>query len=288
MRILVTGKNGQLGSELEVLGSASEHTFFFTERKELDVTQKAAIKSFVSDNNIEAIINCAAYTAVDNAEDDSLNAFLVNDTAVRYLSEVCEEDNIRLIHISTDYVFNGASETPYNSNDPVDPIGIYGQSKRAGELHIIKSSSDSAVIRTSWVYSTFGNNFVKTMLRLGKERDELNVVADQNGCPTYAKDLANAILEIIGSTGRLDQKQKVYHFSNKGIISWFDFANKIFELSTNVTCKVNPITTDEFPTKAKRPKYSVLDASDFEQDFGVNIRTWEEALRECIQLLENN
>lgn len=288
MRILVTGKNGQLGSELKVLSSTSEHTFFFTGSEELDITQKAAIKSFVSDNNITAIINCAAYTAVDNAEDDSLNAFLVNDTAVQYLSEVCEEDHIRLIHISTDYVFNGGSETPYNTNDPVDPIGIYGQSKKAGELHVIKSSSDSIVIRTSWVYSTFGNNFVKTMLRLGTERDELNVVADQNGCPTYAKDLANAILEIIGSAGRLDQKQKVYHFSNKGIISWFDFANKIFELSGNVTCKVNPITTDKFPTKAKRPKYSVLNTSAFEQDFGVNIRTWEEALLECIQLLENN
>lgn len=288
MRILVTGKNGQLGSELKVLSSTSEHTFLFTGREELDITQKAAIKSFVSDNNITAIINCAAYTAVDNAEDDSLNAFLVNDTAVQYLSEVCEEDHIRLIHISTDYVFNGGSETPYNTNDPVDPIGIYGQSKKAGELHVIKSSSDSIVIRTSWVYSTFGNNFVKTMLRLGTERDELNVVADQNGCPTYAKDLANAILEIIGSDSRLDQKQKVYHFSNKGIISWFDFANKIFELSGNVTCKVNPITTDKFPTKAKRPKYSVLNTSAFEQDFGVNIRTWEEALLECIQLLENN
>lgn len=288
MRILVTGKNGQLGSELQVLSSGSEHTFFFTGREELDITQKSAIKSFVSDNNISAIINCAAYTAVDNAEDDSLNAFMVNDTSVQYLSEVCEEDQVRLIHISTDYVFNGESEAPYNTNDPVDPIGIYGQSKRAGELHVLQSSSDSVVIRTSWVYSTFGNNFVKTMLRLGSERDELNVVADQNGCPTYAKDLAKAILEIIGLEGRLDQNQKVYHFSNKGIISWFDFANKIFELSTNVTCKVNPITTDKFPTKAKRPKYSVLDTSEFEQDFSINIRTWEEALRDCIQLLENN
>lgn len=282
MNILVTGRDGQLGSELQELAKTSEHQFVFVGSKDGDITNKELIRKLVIENQTDAIINCAAYTAVDKAESDKEMAFLVNGDAVQNLTDICTESNCRLIHISTDYVFPGNGTSPYQPYDPVAPLGVYGESKLAGEKAILNSSVQGIIIRTSWVYSTFGHNFVKTMIRLGKEKDSLLVVNDQCGCPTYAKDLANTCLALLDK--EWNPNQRVYHFSNSGEITWYDFAKKIMEL-TGSNCEISPVPSSEFPTPAKRPSYSVMDTSDLKKDFGIESRNWKFALQECISQL---
>ncbi len=282
MNILVTGRDGQLGSELQELAKTSKHNFVFVGSKDGDITNKDQIQELVSNHNIQAIINCAAYTAVDKAETEQDKAFLVNREGVQNLVAICAESNCKLIHISTDYVFPGNGTSPYKTNDPVAPLGVYGASKLAGEEAILNSDIDGIVIRTSWVYSTFGHNFVKTMTRLGKERDSLNVVNDQRGCSTYAKDLGAICLQLLDETWNSDQR--IYHFSNSGEITWFDFATEIMKL-TGSNCKVLPVPSSEFPTPAKRPSYSVMDTSELKKDFGIAPRNWKQALEECISQL---
>lgn len=285
MKILVTGANGQLGSEIKSLNQAYPNfEFVFSDLPELDICNKASLMQFVQDHKITAMINCAAYTAVDKAEDDVATAELVNATAVSNLAVIAEEQNLKLIHISTDYVFDGTSHFPYTEDMLVSPLGVYGKTKRKGEEYVINSSSNSILIRTSWLYSSFGNNFVKTMMRLGNERDELGVIFDQVGTPTYANDLAKACLEILSKSERLDKAGKVYHFSNEGVASWFDFAKAIMELA-EIDCHVKPIESKEYPTPAKRPHYSVLNKVKIKADFGVEVPYWRDSLKECIEIL---
>ncbi|MGB1019248.1 MAG: dTDP-4-dehydrorhamnose reductase [Chitinophagales bacterium] len=280
--ILVTGANGQLGNELKYLeNSFTDFKFIFTDKQALDITNNEAILSFFKINEIDFCINTAAYTAVDNAEDDQENAMLLNATAVKYLAEVCKEFNAKLIHVSTDFVFDGKGNIPLKEENKPNPLSVYGATKLKGEEFALENNA--LVIRTSWLYSTFGNNFVKTMLRLGTERDELNIIADQFGTPTYAKDLAKAILDII-SNNKVESIKGLYHFSNDGEASWFDFTKEIFSIS-NINCKANPIPTTEYPTPAERPKYSVMDKSKIVDDFGVVMKDWKVSLKECIEKL---
>ena len=250
MRILILGKNGQLGSEFQAIQNDYDHTFFFAGSGECDIRKEEDINQWVNDNSIEFIINCAAYTAVDQAEDDEANAMAVNHLGVININTVAERHSIPYIHISTDYVFDGKGKHPYKTGDPVAPIGVYGVSKQKGEEVVLSSKTNAIIIRTAWVYSSYGNNFVKTMLRLGKERSELNVVADQIGSPTYARDIAKACLQIIDSGKTIDDKQRVYHYSNEGTISWCDFASEIMK-QANLDCKVSPITSDQYPTQSR-------------------------------------
>jgi dTDP-4-dehydrorhamnose reductase len=253
--ILVTGSNGQLGSEIRAVHSNYNYNFFFTDVSELDITIKDNIKTFIKNYRINVIINCAAYTAVDKAEEDKLLANRVNHLAVKYLSEVTKEMDIQLIHISTDYVFDGTNYRPYQEDDKTDPQSIYGETKLDAEnvlLHI--NPKNSIIIRTSWIYSSFGANFVKTMLRLGEQKDKLGIIYDQIGTPTYAKDLAKTILEILPKIK--NSSVEIYHYSNEGVASWYDFAKEIMQIS-KIDCKIEPIETSEYPTPAKRPYYSV-------------------------------
>ena len=285
MKILVTGANGQLGSEINELSSSFPNLdFVFSDLPDLDICNKEMLSQFVIENKIEAVVNCAAYTAVDKAEEDAATAELVNATAVGNLVSVAEEQNLRLVHISTDYVFDGTAHFPYVETCGVSPIGVYGETKRKGEEFVINSSSDSILIRTSWLYSSFGNNFVKTMMRLGNERDELGVIFDQIGTPTYASDLAKACLEILSTSERLDKAGKVYHFSNEGVASWYDFAKAIMELG-QIECNVKPIETKDYPTPAKRPHYSVLNKAKIKSDFEVEVPYWRDSLKDCIEKL---
>jgi dTDP-4-dehydrorhamnose reductase len=286
MKILVTGKNGQLGSEINSLvRDYPQHHFHFTGSSEFNLSGKESIYSFLSKHQFDLIINCAAYTAVDKAEDDSEMAEMVNVEGVHFLAEYCAEKNIKIIHISTDYVFDGSKNTPYVESDLTNPTGVYGDTKRKGELALINSRANSIIIRTSWVYSTFGNNFVKTMLKLGSERESLNVVIDQIGTPTYAKDLANACLTIASQIKKWKPGCTIYHYSNEGVTSWYDFAHEIMSLA-KLNCKVSPIETFEFPTKAKRPHFSVLNKKKFRTDFNLEIPNWKESLQEM--LIENS
>ncbi len=297
--ILVTGSNGQLGSELRELvnhstlpnGNAFRYniqhsTFHFTDKTTLDITNKNAVNDFCLTNDIEVIVNCAAYTAVDKAEEDQENAEKVNHLAVKYLSEVAKEHNISLIHISTDYVFDGTNYRPYIENDPANPKSVYGATKLAGEKAMQEANpANSIIIRTSWVYSSFGNNFVKTMLRLGKERDTLGVIFDQVGTPTYAKDLAHALLRMLNDEClMLNDTVEIYHYSNEGVTSWYDFAKAIFELS-GIECKVNPIETKAYPTPAQRPHYSLLNKAKIKKELGLTIPYWKDSLDECLKAL---
>lgn len=284
MNILVTGKNGQLGSELQDLAVASEHNFIFADSSECNIHDLESIEANVTVNNIDAIINCAAYTAVDNAEDDEMGALQTNLFGVSNIDKVAVKHNLSYIHISTDYVFDGTKTSPYEPADPTSPIGIYGTSKYLGEQVIVNSKAQAIVIRTSWLYSSHGNNFVKTMLRLGKEKESLNVVGDQIGSPTYAHDLAQACIKII-HRGEFGSAQRIYHYANSGSISWFDFASKIME-EKNLNCKVSSITTEEYPTKAKRPAYSVLSTNDIERDFAVAVPEWKQSLTDCLNKLD--
>ena len=283
MKVLVTGKNGQLGSEFQSISKQfSQFNFTFTGSNDLDITSAEAVKVFFKQNSFDVVINCAAYTAVDKAEDEPEKADDVNHLGVKYIVENCERKNIKLIHISTDYVFDGTNRLPYKESDPISPIGIYGKTKQLGEQAIQNSSLDAIIIRTSWVYSTFGNNFVKTMLRLGEEKNEINVVNDQFGTPTYAKDLAVTCLSILNQINSWESGVSIYNYSNEGVISWFDFATEIMKLGS-LDCKVNPISTDQFPTRAKRPKFSVLDKAKIKNTFNIEVPYWRDSLMECLK-----
>ena len=298
MRILVTGKNGQLGksihkivnSEVETYNSLNSHSFVFVGREELDLNSESNISHYFDSNDkFDIIINCAAYTAVDKAEEELELANQVNHLAVKQLAEVAKTQQAKLIHISTDYVFDGESDKPYTEADATNPINIYGRTKLAGEKALQETMpTDAIIIRTSWVYSEYGNNFVKTMLRLGKERDELSIVSDQIGSPTYATDLANAILDTMQNKAfkEVGQETQVYHYSNAGEISWYEFAKEIFELES-IPCVINPITTDQYPTPAKRPKNTLMGKDKITETFGVNTPDWTESIQACIKNIED-
>ena len=285
MKVLITGSNGQLGSEIKELASDYENLeCVFKDLPELDICDAEVLNTFIIDQQINAVINCAGYTAVDKAEEEALIAQKVNSEGVLNLVNALKKVDGKLIHISTDYVFDGNHSQPYKESDPVSPIGVYGQTKRAGELAVLNSSIDAIVIRTSWLYSVYGNNFVKTMLRLGNEKKSIQVVSDQKGTPTFAKDLAKTCLDILSdaSSTKISKKGSLYHYSNEGVTSWYDFATAIMEIS-NIDCKVIPIETKDFPTQARRPMYSVLDKSKIKSDFKVTIPHWRDSLTNCIK-----
>ena len=294
MNILVTGANGQLGNEMRIVSKGSSDLYIFTDVEELDITSRDAVMDFVKENDIKVVVNCAAYTNVDKAEDDEATAELINAQAVGYLAEACKANDATLIHISTDYVFGGNDgNTPRTEDEPVNPTGAYGRTKLHGEQAIQKVGCNYLIIRTAWLYSEFGNNFVKTMRRLTSERDTLNVVFDQIGTPTYALDLANAIMKFIEVLKKENNYQLstvntqlsgVYHFSNEGVISWYDFAKEICELSGN-TCDIQPCHSDEFPSKVRRPSYSVLDKTKIKNRLNITIPHWKESLKKCINKL---
>ena len=282
-KVLVTGCNGQVGSELQDLSGGYEYNFYFTDRDSLDITNKEAIEQFVKNNDIDTIINAAAYTAVDKAEEDEKSADRVNHLAVKYLAEVAKANGIKLIHISTDYVFNGKNYRPYVEDDATMPNGVYGMTKLLGEKAMQKvNPANSIIIRTSWVYSSYGANFVKTMLRLGKERDSLGVIFDQVGTPTYARDLAKTILEILPKIQ--NAKVTIYHYSNEGVLSWYDFAKEIMRMA-KIACEINPIETKEYPTPATRPHYSLLNKSKIKKEFGIIVPYWKDSLDVCLKLM---
>ncbi len=288
--ILVTGSNGQVGRELQALAKNYSYAFFFTDRESLDITCKEVIESFVNKNSINVIINTAAYTAVDKAEEDYENANKVNHLAVKYLAEIAKENNIKLIHISTDYVFDGKNYKPYNEDDDTNPQGVYGQTKLNGEKALQGiNPKNSVIIRTSWVYSSFGNNFVKIMLKLGKERDTLGVIFDQVGTPTYARDLVQAILEILGTdtlvlANSTENKVQIYNYSNEGVLSWYDFAKEIMRMA-KLNCTINPIETKEYPTPAKRPYYSLLNKAKIKKEFDIAMPYWKDSLDKCLRIM---
>ena len=283
LNILVTGSNGQVGSEIKELSTNYPYTFYFTTRTDFDITNKENIRNFCNENNINVIINCAAYTAVDKAESDIENADLVNRKAVKKLSLVAKELNIKLIHISTDYVFDGKNHKPYIEEFQTNPQGVYGKTKLDGELELLNINPlNSIIIRTSWVYSYYGNNFVKTMLRLGHDKKELGVIFDQVGTPTYAKDLALTILNIIPKIE--NSKVEIYNYSNEGVLSWYDFAKEIMKMA-KLDCKINPIETFEYPTPAKRPHFSLLNKSKIKSRFNIEIPYWKDGLDDCLRRL---
>lgn len=282
-KILVTGSNGQLGNELRELASSfPQYEFIFTDVAELSITDSAAVDKMFQELKPAYLINCAAYTAVDKAESEKELNNQINGMAVGILASACQQTGTKLIHISTDYVFNGNASHPLTEDDEVDPVNAYGASKLLGEQLVFENNSQSIIIRTSWVYSFYGNNFVKTMRRLMKERESIGVVNDQVGSPTYAADLAQAVLQII-SSGRW--VPGIYNFSNEGVISWFDFANEIKRLIGS-SCVVNPLSTEQFPTPARRPKYSVLNKTKIQQTFSIQLRDWKESLKKCINKLD--
>lgn len=285
--ILVTGAYGQLGNEVRILSAAyPEYNFMFTDVDSLDICDKDELIDFVTGNDIRYIINCAAYTAVDKAEDDTELCEKINATAVKNLGIAAAEAGAGIIHVSTDYVFDGTSCRPYTEDMPTKPCSVYGKTKLKGEKNLLKVCPNAIIIRTAWLYSPFGNNFVKTMIKLGSERESLNVIFDQVGTPTYAEDLADAILKAMDQTIDTDHdKGGVYHFSNEGVCSWYDFTLKIHELAGIKTCKVNPIETKDYPTKAARPHYSVLNKTKIKQAFNITIPHWEASLKNCIKEL---
>ena len=282
MKILITGCNGQLGNEMQLLEKENpQHTYFNTDVAELDITDQKAIEKFVSENAIDGIVNCAAYTAVDKAEENQNLCMKLNATAPDYLAQAIEKRGGWMIQISTDYVFDGTNHKPYTEADSVCPNSTYGRTKLAGEQAVMAGCKKSMIIRTAWLYSTFGNNFVKTMIRLGKEKPELGVIFDQIGTPTYARDLAVAIFAAINQ----GIVPGIYHFSNEGVISWYDFTKAIHRIAGITTCRVRPLHTEEYPTPANRPHYSVLDKTKIKQTYSIEIPYWEESLVECVKLL---
>lgn len=282
MNILITGCNGQLGNEIQLLQAQyAQHTWFNTDVNELDITDKAAIERFVEENEIGGIVNCAAYTAVDKAESDPQLARKLNADAPTFLAEVVGKRGGWMVQVSTDYVFNGTKHTPYVETDEPCPNSVYGQTKLEGEQAVSKLCPNAMIIRTAWLYSEFGNNFVKTMIRLGREREQLGVIFDQVGTPTYAHDLAMVIMTAIDN----GIKPGVYHFSNEGVTSWYDFTKSIHRLSGINTCQVSPLHTAEYPTPACRPAYSVLDKTKIKAAYGIEIPHWEESLAKCIAKL---
>ena len=277
--ILITGANGQLGNEMRVVSAEQEQlTYHFTDVAELDICDIEAIERYVVDHAIDCIINCAAYTNVNKAEEDTELCDKLNHLAPANLARVAAKHQIGLIHVSTDYVFNGEHYVPYKEDEPTCPNSVYGATKLAGEQAILSIHPEAVVIRTAWLYSTFGNNFVKTMLRLGSVREELGVVFDQIGTPTYARDLARTIQHIMVK----GIVPGIYHYSNEGVCSWYDFTKMIFALGGITTCQLKPLHTDEYPTPAARPHYSVLDKTKIKQTYGIDVPYWVDSLRECI------
>ncbi len=281
MKIIVTGSDGQLGNEFRALAKTSNWEFVFTDYKELDITNGSAVATFFAKHNPDYCINCAAYTAVDKAESDIELCDAINVTGGGNLAEACKSSNATLIHISTDFVFDGTACKPLKEDEPTSPVNYYGESKLNAEQKIAQILPEHIILRTSWLYSTHGNNFVKTMLRLSETKDELNIIADQIGTPTYARDLAVAIYAVIEKSSKA---YGVYHFSNEGTASWYDFTKAVFEYA-DVKTKVNPIPTEKYPTPAARPAYSVMDKSKFKQTFDQEIPYWRESLKECLQTL---
>lgn len=285
LNILVTGSKGQLGMELQEISANYQYKFFFTDRAMLDICNSQAVNKFLTENKVNIIINCAAYTAVDKAESEQDIADQINHLAVQNLAALAKEMDITLIHISTDYVYNGQNYKPYIETDTTSPTSIYGTTKLAGENAIIKQNLASyVIIRTSWVYSYYGNNFVKTMIKLGKDRDSLNVIFDQVGTPTYAKDLAETILTILPQIN--NSNSGIYNYSNEGVTSWYDFACAIMEHEA-IPCKVFPIETRDYPTPATRPHYSLLNKTKLKQTFNITIPYWKDSLHECLIKLRN-
>ncbi len=282
MNILVTGSNGQLGNEIRVASAAfGKFNFLFTDVAELDICNKQALRSYVAENDVNAVINCAAYTAVDKAEDDVDLCYKINRDAVRNIAEVSSERKLRVIHVSTDYVFDGTAHLPLTEDMPTSALGVYGKSKLAGENELVSLCPDALIVRTSWLYSSFGANFVKTMLKLGVERDSLNVIFDQIGTPTYAADLAEAILKILSSENIVPG---IYHYSNEGVCSWYDFTKRIHKVA-GILCDVKPIETKDYPTRTPRPHYSVLNKSKIKKTYGIDIPYWEDSLEKCLKIL---
>jgi len=293
MRVLVTGKNGQLGRSIKKIvdekkiTNLSNYDFVFIGREELNLEHIGSIKPYFDVNEFNIIINCAAYTKVDKAEENQKKATLINHTAVRELATIAKTNNIKLIHISTDYVFNGLKEKPYTENDATSPLNIYGETKLDSELAVMSiMSSNSLIIRTGWVYSEFGNNFVKTILNLTKKNDTLDIVSDQFGTPTYAYDLALSILYIVTTDKFLENNNssEIFHYSNKGESSWFEFAKEIISIS-GINCQLNPINTEDYPLAAKRPKYSILSSKKVSEEYDLNIEHWKDALKTCLKNL---
>ena len=284
MNILVTGCNGQLGNEIQLLEREyPQHQWYNTDVQELDITDVNTIRQFVLEHQIDGIINCAAYTAVDKAEEQEKLCTKLNAEAPAYLASAVGSRGGWMIQISTDYVFDGTSHVPYVEDDDTCPNSVYGRTKLVGELNVQKLCEKSMIIRTAWLYSTFGNNFVKTMIRLGKERSELGVIFDQIGTPTYAHDLAHVIMTVV----RKGIVPGVYHFTNEGVISWYDFAKAIHRIAGIKTCHVRPLHTAEYPTPARRPHYSVLDKTKIKKVYGIEIPYWEDSLRDCIEKLKS-
>jgi len=284
MKILITGCNGQLGNEMQLLEKENpQHTYYNTDVAELDITDQQAIERFVDEHAIDGIVNCAAYTAVDKAEANETLCQLLNAEAPAYLAHAVGRRGGWMIQISTDYVFDGTKHTPYVEDDDTCPNSVYGRTKLVGEINVQKLCERSMIIRTAWLYSTFGNNFVKTMIRLGREKPELGVIFDQIGTPTYARDLARVIMTAVNQGIR----PGIYHFSNEGVTSWYDFTKAIHRLAGITTCRVRPLHTAEYPTPAARPHYSVLDKTKIKQTYGIDIPYWEESLADCIEHIEH-
>lgn len=282
MNILVTGANGQLGNEMQVLARENlQHTYFFTDVQELDICDEQAVYAYVSEHKIDIIVNCAAYTAVDKAEDNVELCDKLNNIAPGYLARAAQANGAAMIQVSTDYVFDGTAHIPYTEEEPTCPASVYGSTKLAGEQNVMDHCEKAMVIRTAWLYSIYGNNFVKTMIRLGQERDSLGVIFDQIGTPTYANDLAQAIFVAINK----GVVRGIYHFSDEGVCSWYDFTVAIHRLAGIASCKVKPLHTADYPAKAPRPHYSVLDKTKIKDTFGIEIPHWEESLKRCINQL---
>ena len=280
MNILLTGANGQLGRHFRLLAPQSAHTWFFTDIEELDITERAAVESYVQRNDIRLVINCAAYTNVDRAESDEANALRINGDAVGIMASAMHAVDGTLVHFSTDYVFGGnRNNTPCREDEPVNPTGAYGRTKLAGEL--AAAQCHHLIFRTSWLYSEYGKNFVLTMLRLTEEKPELNVVFDQVGTPTYAGDLAHAVFSVI-ENGEYRNHEGIYNYANEGVCSWYDFTKEIARQSGHTACRIMPCHSDEFPSPVKRPAYSVLDKTKFKQTFHQEVPYWTEALQRCL------
>lgn len=285
--ILVTGANGQLGSEMQRLGAISPNRYLFTDVAELDITDAVAVQHFITEHSVQVIVNCAAYTNVDKAESDETAAMLINATAVQNLACAAKEAEATLIHISTDYVFGCDGNTPRTEDMPLNPLGVYGRTKLAGEKAVTDSGCKAIIIRTAWLYSEFGNNFVKTMLRLTSERETVKVVFDQVGTPTYAGDLALTIFSIIEGDKYIGN-EGIYHFSDEGACSWYDFATEIANMSGHNNCTVTPCHSNEFPSPVTRPPYSVLDKTKIKEVFEITIPHWRESLAYCLKRIQKN
>ena len=285
MNILITGCQGQLGSELKALATPSDFCrYFFTDINELDITDARAVNQFVQENQIDVVVNCAAYTAVDKAESDLGLCERLNAIAPQYLAEAIEKRGGTLVHVSTDYVFDGKGFQPYKEDAPTNPLTVYGRTKLEGERKAMQACKRTVVVRTAWLYSTYGNNFVQTILRLAHEKEVLGVVADQIGTPTYARDLARTILQIIAKGIR----PGIFHFTNEGTCSWYDFAYAIVRFAGIDRCQIKPLLTANYPTPAQRPHYSVLDKTKIKEVYDIDIAHWTESLKDCLNRLQNN